>query len=750
MGRVDKKMVSFLALLLLCLLCVQDASAQWRKKKPKQETKVVNLYEVDTLIAPVPRTRQSFHDRIDKEQRKADVSDGAIDKYIYYSEDTNLNRIITKAILKDIDRMQILVENMPANGRDMNTDNQARIRCLKAITELLVKYNVDVKKEPYYYRRLVNNLREMIIAYNENKLTEFTHENVNIYTLDNNKMMYEQYPEDKAYLYTEMGKQDPKMMIKRLGEYANETFSCDIISMAARLDPAEVFNFASSTNFPLRTSVRRCDDGVVQAIVTIADKSKSPLKALPFLGELYAHKKTIAEIDTITEQPDSFFINLVRLKVQHSTVGADTYSDELAYRCLKYVREMDDLHEEKDTVRFKCLEGLPPEALYFIMIYGQDEIYTSSFIGCYRRMMERMQPMTGDQLLDYVHYDHFRTFIRMSAGYNTLSDFLGTINEEKKLKLMKDFISGLEKGKEYDLEDAVDVADAFGSIKDSTLSVFLQKQVKLNYELSYKEESRKGLIIYSLLSVLFDGSRHVNDDAMANKQSERLGLPPIYKVPYASLLDKDKKVVEQFFFFGDKDGATSFTSFMGNFKDGKWKIEKGQYWTTITSTSGAPVVIYANLPLPEPDDETAQNALTKYLDDSNIHPTIIVHRGHSYHLPVTMEKLTKYNKIIVLGSCGGYHNLAVVLDHAPEAHIISSKQTGTMAVNEPIIKAINTELLAGNDINWINLWKGLDEYFSKKPDVMEKFSDYVPPYQNLGAIFIKAYRKMINEEDDEN
>lgn len=435
--------------------------------------------------------------------------------------------------------------------------------------------------------------------------------------------------------------------------------------------------------------------------------------------------------------------------MERNNIGGDTYSDELAYRGLKYVREMDDLHEEKDTVRFKCIDSLPPEALYFIMVYGQDEIYTSSFIGCFKRMMQRMNGMSGDRFMEYIHYDHFRTFIRMCAGYNTLGDFLATIDEDKKLKLMKDFISGLEKGKENDLEDAVDVADAFGSIKDSTLSVFLKRQVKENYEISYKEGSKKGLIIYSLLSVLFDGAKYANDDVMADRQSQKLGLPPIYKVPYANLVDTGKKVVEQFFFFGDKDGATSFTSFMGNFKDGKWKIDKGQYWVTITSTSGNPVVIYANQPLPEPDDETAQNELAKYLDSQNIHPAIVVHRGHSYHLPMTMEKLTKYNKIIVLGSCGGYHNLAVVLDHAPDAHIISSKQTGTMAVNDPIVRAINTQLLAGSDINWINIWKGLDEYFAKKPDVMEKFSDYVPPYKNLGAIFIKAYRRMINQEDDE-
>jgi len=154
-------------------------------------------------------------------------------------------------------------------------------------------------------------------------------------------------------------------------------------------------------------------------------------------------------------------------------------------------------------------------------------------------------------------------------------------------------------------------------------------------------------------------------------------------------------------------------------------------------------VIYANRPLDEPQDEVATDSLIKYLDAHNIHPTIMIHRGHSYHLPFTLSKLNKQVRIVILGSCGGYHNLAIVLDHAPNAHIVSSKQTGVMAINEPIIRAMNIMLLDGSDINWITMWRELDEYFKDKKNLQEQYDDYVPPYKNLGAIFIKAYRGMM-------
>ncbi len=451
-------------------------------------------------------------------------------------------------------------------------------------------------------------------------------------------------------------------------------------------------------------------------------------------------------MDTLGDEPDLYFQNLVRLKLEDDPITRRIYVDELAYRALKYyVRPMNDLHEEKDEVRFKCIDSLPASSLYFIMVYGQDEIYTSSFLGTFKRLLERMAPLKGDQLLDTLHYDHFRTFIRMCAGYNTLSGFLGAIDDTNRTALMSRFTDGLEHGKTDDLEDAVDVADAFGSIRDSALAAFLEKRVKENYELSYKEESRKGLIIYSLLARLFESNSISGSDTGANVISSRLHLPPINKVLYKDLVNDSGIVYQQVFFFGDKDGQDSYDSYIEAFKkDKNWAIIPGQYWTTISSVTGKKVVIYANLPLKEPDDEDAQNRLSKYLDSSGIQPTIVIHRGHSYHLPMTLTKLTRQVKIVILGSCGGYHNLALVLDRSPDAHIVSSKQTGVRAVNEPIIKAMNAMLLEGADINWITMWTQLGEYFSKKPDDLDKFSDYVPPYKNLGAIFIKAYRKMMN------
>ncbi|MBC7554358.1 MAG: hypothetical protein H7257_10310, partial [Taibaiella sp.] len=520
---------------------VKDTAAVVKRKLKdtlKAAPVVIDPYQLKTYQREIPFNRRYFHeDKIDKELKRADLSDGVADKKIAYLKDTSLSSVITKAILKDAAFLQIMVENMPANGRDSFADHQERIRCLNAINRMLLAFNGDPEMQPMYYKKLVANMHDMLIAFNENKLASFTVKNTNIYTLENSKILYENYKDLRPYLYTRLGAENPLLMMMRLPEFAYDTFAAAIVSKAAPLIPEVIFNYATSTNAPLTYAVHHTNDPFVQAIVTIADKSKSPLKAMAFLGDIYHGTKTIAQIDVITSDADLYFKNLVRLKVTDDSIGRVSYAQELGVRALRYVREMNELHEATDAVRFKILEDLTTAELYYIMVYGQDEIYTSSFLGSFKRLMEKMKPMKGNQLLESLHFDHFRTFIRMCAGYNTLSDFLVTMDDTSRSVVMASFINNLQKGREDDLEDAVDVADAFGSIADTVLAAFLKNKVKESYEVSYKERSRKGMIIYSLLARLFEGNKTVGNDTGAALLSEKLGLNNINTVPFKDLLN---------------------------------------------------------------------------------------------------------------------------------------------------------------------------------------------------------------------
>jgi hypothetical protein len=226
--------------------------------------------------------------------------------------------------------------------------------------------------------------------------------------------------------------------------------------------------------------------------------------------------------------------------------------------------------------------------------------------------------------------------------------------------------------------------------------------------------------------------------------SKEIGIAPVYTVENSKLSNDTGKIIQQVFFYGDKDGKDSYESFLSSFPASEWKRTLKTQWVEIKSLKGKPIWIYANRPLDNETDKDAeaQEALVNFLDTSSLRPTIVIHRGHSYHLKYTIDQIPESAKIIMLGSCGGYNNLKQILDYAPEAHIISTKQIGARDVNKPIIEAINNTLRAGKDIDWRQMWNNLEVVFSKAgKDKKDLFDDYIPPHKNLGALFLTAATK---------
>ena len=222
-----------------------------------------------------------------------------------------------------------------------------------------------------------------------------------------------------------------------------------------------------------------------------------------------------------------------------------------------------------------------------------------------------------------------------------------------------------------------------------------------------------------------------------------MGIPPVYQVPYKRLVNDSGQVIIQVFFYGDVDGKNIFNGFLRMFNNSNWKLEDAHpQWVVIRSVKGKPVFIYANRPLPEEtgDDDKAQAALTEFLYNKNWLPTITIHRGHSYYAPATIDRLSSQSRIVFMGSCGGYHLIHDVLEKAPDAHIIASKQIGATEVNRPFFQLLTEKMRQGNDIDWIPFWRELDQLVDVK-----EFDDYIPPYKNLGALFIKAYQREMDK-----
>src|SRR5690606_39939430 len=164
-----------------------------------------------------------------------------------------------------------------------------------------------------FYKRLVYNFRELVIARHENRLMEYVRKHADIYTMTNEDLL-EGDPDAVSYVYTEMGKKEPVLMIRRLSQFAKYPYADVTIAEAAKIVPNEVYSYASSSNYILSSAVRRSKDPLVQTIVRIAQESKSPLKAMAFLSDIYNKRMTIAEVDQITADHDISYKTLINPK----------------------------------------------------------------------------------------------------------------------------------------------------------------------------------------------------------------------------------------------------------------------------------------------------------------------------------------------------------------------------------------------------------------------------------------------------
>lgn len=684
----------------------------------------------DTIINKygVSAGRRQLHLLIERELKKVDVSDGVYDKMIDYNGDIDKTAILSNTLFKTTYKTIAYIENN-------EQDDMFKRKLIGRVIDNIKLFNTDFSDgyiDITYYAQLFEQTYQVIRGMHNKNLAAYVKNNVNkaMYTIS---PLFETDNDAMVALMTVMSEQYPDILIKKLRTIKPDNAADVVVERAAPKNPKIILNYATSTAVE-KDIVRRNQSPYVKAIIKIADSAQTPLKAIFFVEELAKGKETISTINKITENQDDYFKKLIVMRQAYFTTDLrKMYDKELVHEASKYVTSMNELHEAADAVRFKSVDKLTAIELYYVMVYGSDDLYTSSFLGCYQRLLTRMKPKTGNEFLESLGKDKFRTFLRLCANYNTLPSFLQTMKDSSRRDLMRNFVSGLDNTVEGDLEGAVDVANSFGSISDSTLIKEIITQIKLNRDEDSAANDSRGFKIYDILYTMLTYS---NDSITA-----KLGIPPITVMPYASLVNDSGIVYQQVFFYGDEDGKGVFNSYVNSFGAPDWKVDKSaEYWVKISSVKGKPVIIYANKPLDEPDDEKAQNLLQDYLDENEISPSVIIHRGHSYHLSGTLDHINARHKVVILGACGAYQNLSTVLSHSEDAHIVSTKQIGSGKINGPIIRAFNQRLLEGKDINWIEMWAQLSKQFPSG-DMKNLFDDYVPPFKNLGALFLKAYRK---------
>ncbi|MEO8406285.1 MAG: hypothetical protein ABI480_16870, partial [Chitinophagaceae bacterium] len=607
------------------------------------------------------------HEAIDREQKGLMASDGRVDNEFVVSPNEEINFLLTRLLKKygNIDDLQYRIE------KDSLLDHRLKVNYLSGLANMLhyIRLNWRTKKVN------ILQLPGMLAAYQQCMEKDRTGESIAV-VLD--PMPYDAatavlaagifernpgYVSTKNLLILKYCTLHPSQTFITLRDNIDVPFADSLIKAVAKKYPGQLYSYAQASN-RLGARIRNItDDNFVKAVVRMS-KSKSGQQYFPFLDNIVKGKMTFEQIDVAEKDSVLYYQLLVKTQVDYveRMINKDT---ALAYKELVaklekkakdvFVTTINGLHTEPDAVRFRCIQPLSATELYYLAVLTDGLIYTSSYTnGVYPLMMKKIGNR-GDSLLKTLHFDRYRKFISQAAAYNTLGDFLNSFpSHDDATNLMKAFVGRLERAD--GLEDGVDVADSYASIVETNpkLGAEVLSLVQENYKRNVDQNNQKGIVIYNILNKLF-----LSADSTKNIDlTKELGIPPVYNVPFSALTNDKGDVIAQVFFYGDKDGQGIFIGFQNMFPATNWAIDRSnKQWITIKSTKGKSVIIYANKPLPEEtgEDDKAQQALIEYLKKNNLHPTITIHRGHSYFANSTIGYMDPASRIVFMGSCGGFH-----------------------------------------------------------------------------------------------
>lgn len=705
----------------------------------------INSFAQTTSCKP-PIGRVLWHDRIDREQKNAS-------KGLQGNQSEEVKYYVNQTLNKRVDYLQCKIET------DSTLGDQKKKTYLGGIEKMIRNFSSWQRNRQFTASHFPITIEIFEEAMEKDKKKETIERiieqqpyDVGLLLLSSESFLQNPgYRTSKNILLRKYCVLYPDQVFAKLMDNPDVPFRDSLIKMAGYKFPKKLYDYAAADN-RLGIAIRKIDDPFIKTVSKIAKSGGSGQLYFPFLDNIMAGKISMEDISTVKDNETKYYQLLVKTRMDYITrslQGEKILSNGVLDTMLQrkgrdyFINTINALHEQQDPVRFKVLQPLNAQELYYLVIAGERDMYTSSYTkGIYPLMMQKINNR-GDSLLMSVSFDRFKKFLKIAAGYNELSSFLASFpDKEKAQTLMTAFVNGLERS--IGLEDGVDVADSYASISETIKPVAdeMLKNVKANYDKNVQDNNKRGMVIYNLLYKLFLSAT----DSTINLSKE-FGIPPVYNVSYQSLAnDSSGKVVMQVFFYGDKDGKMNYNGFVPQFSNSNWKkIDDNKNFIGFASTKGKPIVVYANKPLDEEKEgelEKAQTTLDNYLEAKGMQPTIIVHRGHSYYAPYTIDQIPESARIVILGSCGGYNLIHEVLKHSADAHIVASKQVGKKDINQPLMDLLNEKLRNGNNIDWMPFWNE----FKNKAGRIEGFEDYIPPYKNLGAIFIKAYNSSMGEE----
>ncbi len=530
----------------------------------------------------------------------------------------------------------------------------------------------------------------------------------------------------------------PVFISTRLSQPRNAMFRDTLLYYLANAQPELLTQKLGDLDSMLTALVSRSKNMTVQAVAQ-TQKDNFYDKSLPFGLAILENRITADEIKKLALEPSAYYKaftdEVIRLHTSKNFETRTYLKDPISELNKKlsnsyYISEVNELHESPDKVRFKILNDRTPRELYFLLVGGTGELYTSSFLYIYKKFIKDTEKEGLEKFFTDVDYYQFDQFISNISGYGLVDDLVEHMQPATVAGLLGKSIARLSSSQLTDNEvilSSMTLSDVLYSIRENkSLKDLIVKQ------LDNLKNPKVATDI--LLQRIYNGLKGVliNKNEFSNQNS--------YDVLSVKRLQKNEKIIQACFFYDDDDGINSFANSTATYTANLWEKKDMGNYIVFNSKSGNNMLVYMNKPKTTVGSDTAQDEMLRDIRQSGYEPTSFIHRGHSYYLLQSLRKMTPSGQFVFLGSCGGYNEVLKLFQMNPDVNIIATRNIGSTLINDPMLQQINTDLVNNQDLVWDNLWKDFDAKFQSK-HTKDLFSSYIPPNKYVGIKFI---RKVFN------
>ena len=235
-------------------------------------------------------------------------------------------------------------------------------------------------------------------------------------------------------------------------------------------------------------------------------------------------------------------------------------------------------------------------------------------------------------------------------------------------------------------------------------------------------------------------------------------LKRFFHLPHAKLVNEKQLHLQRHFMYDDIDGKTTFHFFKKFMQT--WEQfsaleshDHMEYTAPINSEeSDSNLKMLVHKPLSK---KHSFAAVAKKVEDMGGTMHTFVFRGHSYKLKHCIDYIEPGTLLTFIGSCGGFENVRKILTLSPGTHLVLSKGTGTLWINQYFLGELNRLISEGQGIHWpmfrLVLRDSLENHYKnwKRKDELLKIYDkfYLLPHENIGLSMLHSNEeiKRINQ-----